>query len=135
MPSNLASRVSRSSGTAAGGRSKAGSDIAPGLSNSGCDARGTHRVGNHSSQLEYRSARPTCDLNVLVVESTASSVRVSPRPHCGHGSQFWKKALREAERELDAATTRTALDAAAKKLMRAKAGLKRLQVETQPNPA
>jgi hypothetical protein len=34
--------------------------------------------------------------------------------------KFWKKALREAERELDAATTRTALDAA-KKLMRAKA--------------
>jgi hypothetical protein len=49
--------------------------------------------------------------------------------------KFWKKALREAERELDAATTRTALDAAAKKLMRAKAGLKRLQTETQPNPA
>jgi hypothetical protein len=49
--------------------------------------------------------------------------------------KFWKKALREAERELDAATTRTALDAAAKKFMRAKAELKRLQVETQPNPA
>jgi hypothetical protein len=32
---------------------------------------------------------------------------------------------REAERELDAATTRTALDAAAKKFMRAKAELKR----------
>jgi hypothetical protein len=50
-------------------------------------------------------------------------------------SRFWQKPLREAERELDAATTRTALDAAAKKLMRAKAGLNRLQVETQPNPA
>jgi hypothetical protein len=33
------------------------------------------------------------------------------------------------------ATTRTALDAAAKKLMRAKAELKRLRVDTQPNPA
>ena len=43
--------------------------------------------------------------------------------------KFWQKALREAERELDAATTRTALDAAAKKLMRAKAELKRLQAE------
>jgi hypothetical protein len=41
--------------------------------------------------------------------------------------KFWKKALREAERELDAATTRTALDAAAKKLMRAKAELKWLE--------
>jgi hypothetical protein len=43
--------------------------------------------------------------------------------------KFWNKALREAERELDAATTRTALDAAARKLMRAKAELKRLQAE------
>ena len=40
--------------------------------------------------------------------------------------KFWKKALRESERELDAATTRTAL-AAAKKFMRAKAELKRGQ--------
>jgi hypothetical protein len=40
--------------------------------------------------------------------------------------KYWQKALREAERELDAATTRSALDAAAKKLMRAKAKLKRL---------
>ena len=43
--------------------------------------------------------------------------------------RFWKKALREAERELEAATTRMALNAAAKKLMRAKAELKRLQAE------
>jgi hypothetical protein len=42
--------------------------------------------------------------------------------------KFWKKALREAERELDAATTRTALDAAAKKLIWAETGLKRLRV-------
>jgi hypothetical protein len=41
--------------------------------------------------------------------------------------KFWQKALREAERELDAATMRTALDAAAKELMRAKAELKRLE--------
>jgi hypothetical protein len=43
--------------------------------------------------------------------------------------KFWQKVLREAERELDAATTRTALDAAAKKFMRAKAELKRLEVK------
>ena len=80
-----------------------------------------------------RSARPTCDLNILVVvESTASPVRVSPRLHCGHGSQILEEGV---ERELDAATARTALDAAAKKLMRAKAELKRLYVETQPKPA
>jgi len=41
--------------------------------------------------------------------------------------KFWQKALREAERELDAATTRTTLDAAAKKLMRTKAESKRLK--------
>jgi hypothetical protein len=41
--------------------------------------------------------------------------------------KFWQTALREAERELDDATTRTALDAAAKKFMRAEAELKRLQ--------
>ena len=64
-----------------------------------------------------------------MVDSAASSVRVSPRPTLRPWiSKFWKKALREAERELDAATTRTALDAAAKKSMRAKAGLKWLQV-------
>ena len=43
--------------------------------------------------------------------------------------KFWQKALREAEHELEPATTRTALDAAAKKLMRVKAELKRLQAE------
>ena len=42
--------------------------------------------------------------------------------------KFWTKALREAERELDAATTRTALHAA-KKLMRAKAQLKWLEAK------
>jgi hypothetical protein len=42
--------------------------------------------------------------------------------------KFWKKALREAERELDAATSRTTLNVAAKKLMRAKAELKRLEI-------
>ena len=49
--------------------------------------------------------------------------------------KFWQKALREAERELDAATTRTALDAAAKKFMRAKAELKRRKAGYWPNPA
>jgi hypothetical protein len=43
-------------------------------------------------------------------------------------SNSGRRSPREAERELDAATTRMALDAA-KKLMRAKAELKRLQAE------
>jgi hypothetical protein len=74
-------------------------------------------------------ARPTCDPNDPAVEPATSSVRVSPRLHCGLGSQIFEKALREAERALEAATTRANLDAAAKKLMRAKAELKRLQAE------
>jgi hypothetical protein len=43
--------------------------------------------------------------------------------------RHWQSVLREAEREVDAATTRTALHAAAKKFVRAKAELKRLQAE------
>jgi hypothetical protein len=43
--------------------------------------------------------------------------------------KYWQKVLYEAERELDAATTRTALNAASKKLMRAKAELKRFEAE------
>jgi hypothetical protein len=41
--------------------------------------------------------------------------------------EYWTKALNEAERELEAATTRTALNAAAKKLMRARQQLKLLE--------
>jgi hypothetical protein len=41
--------------------------------------------------------------------------------------EYWSKALRETERELDAATTRTAVNAATKKVMRAKAELKQLE--------
>jgi hypothetical protein len=40
---------------------------------------------------------------------------------------YWTKALREAERELETATTRTSVNAAAKKLQRAKAELKQLE--------
>jgi hypothetical protein len=47
--------------------------------------------------------------------------------------QFWTRKLREAEAELDAAKTRTALDAAAKKLQRARAALKALEAgQAQP---
>jgi hypothetical protein len=40
---------------------------------------------------------------------------------------YWAEKLREAEAELDAATTLTAVKAAAKKLQRAKAELKELE--------
>jgi hypothetical protein len=43
--------------------------------------------------------------------------------------EYWTKALREAEQELEAATTRTAVNAAAKKLQRTKAELKQLEAE------
>jgi hypothetical protein len=41
--------------------------------------------------------------------------------------EYWRTALREAEAELDAARTRTEVDAAAKKLQRAKAELRALE--------
>jgi hypothetical protein len=45
-------------------------------------------------------------------------------------AKFWKRALKEAERELDAATRLADLNEAARKLMRAKEALKRLDVST-----
>jgi hypothetical protein len=48
--------------------------------------------------------------------------------------EYWTKALREAERELEAAITRTAVNAAAKKLQRAKAELKALGAEPTKRP-
>jgi hypothetical protein len=43
--------------------------------------------------------------------------------------EYWTKQLREAERELDAATRRSDVNAAAKRLQRAKGQLKRLDAE------
>ena len=48
--------------------------------------------------------------------------------------EYWTKVLREAEAELDAATRRTEVDAAAKKLQRVKAELKNLQAKAAPRP-
>jgi hypothetical protein len=48
--------------------------------------------------------------------------------------QFWTRKVREAEAELDAAITRTALEAAAKKLQRARAALKALNAEKAEKP-
>jgi hypothetical protein len=45
---------------------------------------------------------------------------------------YWTSILREAERELEAATTRAVVGAAAKKLMDAKAQVKRLQATKKP---
>jgi hypothetical protein len=44
------------------------------------------------------------------------------------------EAVRTAERELEAATTRTAVNAAAKKLLRARAELKQLGAEPAEEP-
>ena len=43
--------------------------------------------------------------------------------------EYWTKELQEAERELDAAKGRTALNVGARKLQRARAELKRLEAE------
>jgi hypothetical protein len=49
--------------------------------------------------------------------------------------KFWKKALREADRKLDSATTRATVNAAAKKLMRAKAELSGYRPKLGPSVA
>jgi hypothetical protein len=50
--------------------------------------------------------------------------------------RYWISALREAERELKAATTRAALNTAGRELMQAKAGLKQLPSDSgAPKPA
>jgi hypothetical protein len=41
--------------------------------------------------------------------------------------EYWTRKLQQNERELDAATTRTAINAAVKRMMLAKAELKRLE--------
>jgi hypothetical protein len=48
--------------------------------------------------------------------------------------QFWTRKLHDAEAELDAAKTRTALDTAAKRLQRARAALKALEAEKAEKP-
>jgi hypothetical protein len=67
----------------------------------------------------------SCDVQMCQLENAKSD---SWR-HARHRCEILEKALRKAERELDAATTRTALDAGAKKFIRAKAELKRLEVK------
>jgi len=59
------------------------------------------------------------------------ALRRSRRYNPRHGVKYWQKELREAEAELDAATTLTAVRAAAKRLQRAKAELKALEAETK----
>ena len=46
--------------------------------------------------------------------------------------RYWTSVLREAERELEAATRRAALNAAGRKLMEAKVKLKQLQAKGPP---
>jgi hypothetical protein len=45
---------------------------------------------------------------------------------------YWTKKLRDAQAELDTARTRTEVNAAAKKLQRAKAELKALEAAERP---
>ena len=47
---------------------------------------------------------------------------------------YWEQQLREAEAELDAARTPSTLNAAAKKLQRARVRLKQLQEEERAHP-
>jgi hypothetical protein len=45
---------------------------------------------------------------------------------------YWTEKLRQAEQELDAARTRTAVGEAARRYERAKAEVKRLEIEQAP---
>lgn len=142
-PRTGASSISRSSGAAAaGGQSTAGSGITSRLSDSEGDAT---RVGIDLQSIARRGGPPSgrssrpIRLGIGHLADLAQARTWSyPRRRAKKMKidlGYWQSVLREAERELQAATTRTTLNAAAKKLMRAKAELKRLQVETQPNPA
>jgi hypothetical protein len=62
-------------------------------------------------------ARPLCRFGVITIYRAPMTDNV----------KYWTSVLREAERELEAATTRAAMNAAGKKLMDAKAQVKRLQ--------
>jgi hypothetical protein len=48
--------------------------------------------------------------------------------------EYWTRQLREAERALEAATRRSDVNAAAKRLQLVKAELKRLEQAEQPEP-
>jgi hypothetical protein len=68
------------------------------------------------------------------VEPPASSFRASSHVQSPTmDRKYWQKQLREAELELEAATRRTDVNAAAARLMLAKRELKRLEM-IQPNP-
>jgi hypothetical protein len=45
---------------------------------------------------------------------------------------YWTEKLRQAEQELDASRTRTAVDEAARRYQRAKAEVRRLEIEEAP---
>jgi hypothetical protein len=83
-----------------------------------------------SSLITPTKRRRGCRLPM--VEPLASSVRPGPLLHSPvmNNLAYWTKRLKEAERELDAATRLADLNAAAKKLMRAKEALKRLEQQT-----
>jgi hypothetical protein len=61
--------------------------------------------------------RPLCDLGTITIYPAPMTNNV----------KYWTSVLHEAERELEAATTRAAMNAAAAKLMQAKVKLRRLQ--------
>jgi hypothetical protein len=64
-------------------------------------------------------ARPLCGFDVITIF----------RAFMTDNLKYWTSVLCEAERELEAATTRAAMNAAGKKLMDAKAQVKRLQAK------
>jgi hypothetical protein len=66
--------------------------------------------------------RPLCGFDVITIYRAPMTDNV----------KYWTSVLREAERELEAATTRAAMNAAGRKLMDAKAQVKRLRATKKP---
>jgi hypothetical protein len=66
---------------------------------------------------------------MVLLEQPSTAPYLTPTEHMKTNFRYWQSILREAERELEAATGRTTLNAAAQKLMRAKSELQRMQAE------
>jgi hypothetical protein len=79
-------------------------------------------------RVDYHALPPAamCEITPRAVDAVPG-YRYLPATTMKANLRYWRAVLLEAERELEAAKTRTALDEAASKLMGARVKLKRLQ--------
>jgi hypothetical protein len=76
-----------------------------------------------------RMCPPAGRVKMLAAKDAAPHLRITAMKM---NQRYWTSLLREAERELEAATRRAALNAAGRKLMEAKVKLKQLQAKGPP---